>query len=398
MTTGRGARRPLVGLAALALLAGCAADRYPVGDEVPGELTPPTSVSSVPATTGAPARPAGNSGGCALLGQTMPIRPVTISSYQVAVRLHLFLWQAPPDNAFLEAQTRKPFATSADVAALAGTMLDDPRGRRVLHAFYERWLGLAAPRTDLPGVTPELAAQFRVETDELIAFLTRYGGNFADLLLAPFSFLNDVQGPFYGVPVTGGEVRRVDLPPERQGILTHASWLLSHPGATARGLWVSSALFCDAIPMPPAPSRFPETPDAGAPLTSRERLEQATAAEPQCQACHALIDPPGFLFESFDPAGRFRTTENGRPVNTRARVQLRSFEGALEGAFDLARMAAGSCYAQRCFARQWLAAATGSDNPDGQAVEELAFAFRAARLGLRDLILAVVQSPPFLEP
>jgi hypothetical protein len=80
-------------------------------------------------------------------------------------------------------------------------------------------------------------------------------------------------------------------------------------------------------------------------------------------------------------------------------VQLPGYEGTLEEAAGLAANAAGSCEAQACFARHWLAAATGNKDVQEQAaVDEVTADFRDSRLSLRDLIVAVTQSRLFLRP
>mgnify|MGYP006176050065 CR=1 FL=1 len=37
-----------------------------------------------------------------------------------------------------------------------------------------------------------------------------------------------------------------------------------------------------------------------------------------CNSCHVTIDPPGFALESFDASGRWRTTDNGVPLEQTA--------------------------------------------------------------------------------
>jgi len=132
--------------------------------------------------------------------------------------------------------------------------------------------------------------------------------------------------------------------------------------------------------------------------TWRAQLEVATHAQPVCASCHDLLDPPGFLYEHYDSIGGYRTSENGSTVFARAQVHPPDFDGTLDGAAALARAAAGSCEAQACFARQWLLAAAGVEDAEQAAVDEVAAAFRASRLGLRDLIVAVTQSKLFLRP
>src|SRR5260221_195038 len=46
----------------------------------------------------------------------------------------------------------------------------------------------------------------------------------------------------------------------------------------------------------------------------RQRLE-AHRANPVCANCHRLMDPIGFALENFDGIGRYRTSEDGVPID-----------------------------------------------------------------------------------
>ena len=46
----------------------------------------------------------------------------------------------------------------------------------------------------------------------------------------------------------------------------------------------------------------------------RQRLA-AHRANPACASCHNLMDPVGFSLENYDAVGRWRTTEDGVPVD-----------------------------------------------------------------------------------
>jgi hypothetical protein len=395
----------LRGLTVFALLAACEADRYPVGDGLPAEASMretgdpkvpgPATVPQLAPPSGAPA---GAHPVCPLPGAAIPSRPLAISALLLGERLSRFIWDTPADVAFLQKVNRLAPTTSTEVADLAREMMDDPRADARVKRFYRGWLELKDRPAAAPGLDDATWTSMQRETDELVVYLTRYGGNLADLLQVPFSFLDARLGSHYGVTVSGDEFRRVDLDPEeRGGVLTHASWLGSHPTASSRGLWLNGALYCRRIPPPPAGDIHTMRITDMA-LTSRERQEQLTAQMPVCSGCHALLDPPGFLYENFDFIGRYRVRENGRAVNARADVMLPGFDGRLEKASGLAKNAAGSCEAQACFAQHWLTAATGIESPAQGAIDEVAAAFRAARLSLRDLIVAVAQSPLFLQP
>ena len=59
-----------------------------------------------------------------------------------------------------------------------------------------------------------------------------------------------------------------------------------------------------------------EENEPGAPPTSlREKMEQHRA-NPVCSACHAPMDPLGFVLENFDAIGRWRDTDDGAPIDS----------------------------------------------------------------------------------
>jgi hypothetical protein len=59
----------------------------------------------------------------------------------------------------------------------------------------------------------------------------------------------------------------------------------------------------------------------------RELLTQHRA-NPVCASCHNRIDPLGFALENYDALGRWRTEENGQPVDARGALpDGTTFEG-----------------------------------------------------------------------
>jgi hypothetical protein len=50
-------------------------------------------------------------------------------------------------------------------------------------------------------------------------------------------------------------------------------------------------------------------------LTIRQQLEKHRE-KAECASCHARMDPLGFGLENFDALGRWRTEQNGQPVDS----------------------------------------------------------------------------------
>jgi hypothetical protein len=143
-----------------------------------------------------------------------------------------------------------------------------------------------------------------------------------DLIKADYTFLNERLAKHYGIPhVYGGRFRRValDANQERGGLLRHGSILTVTSYATRtspviRGKWVLENIL--GTPPPPPPANVPSLSDntVSASLPIRERLAEHRS-NASCASCHRLIDPVGFSLEQFDAVGRWRTLEEGKPVD-----------------------------------------------------------------------------------
>ena len=126
----------------------------------------------------------------------------------------------------------------------------------------------------------------------------------------------------YGIPhVYGERFRRVVLGDERQrgGLLRQGSILTVTSYATRtspviRGKWILENFL--GTPPPPPPAEVPSLKDntVAANLPIRERLAEHRS-NAACASCHRLIDPVGFSLEQFDAVGRWRTLDEGNPVD-----------------------------------------------------------------------------------
>jgi hypothetical protein len=87
-------------------------------------------------------------------------------------------------------------------------------------------------------------------------------------------------------------------------------------------------------------------------MTMREKVAELTKSA-ACQSCHSVINPLGFTLENYDALGRFRTEDQGRPIDaTSVYKSLAGEETRLSGARDLAELAAASPDAHRAFVDQ----------------------------------------------
>jgi hypothetical protein len=144
-------------------------------------------------------------------------------------------------------------------------------------------------------------------------------------------------------------------------------------------------------PLPPA--------DQSAAQTTRERFEQHTSVA-FCAACHQMFDPMGFAFEHYDAIGRYRTEENGTPVDSSgAIVGTQNADGPVTDAIELSTRLVASPEVHACFARQAYRFTVGRKETEAEACALAAHtqSFEAQALDVRELMLALVTAPGALD-
>src|SRR5690606_34358811 len=139
------------------------------------------------------------------------------------------------------------------------------------------------------------------------------------------TYLNGPLALHYGInDIRGTRFRRVELADEKRwGLLGKGGVLLasSYPNRTSpvlRGAWVLEKILGTHPPQPPpGVEGLLENVDGELATTVRQRLE-THRSNPNCNSCHAILDPMGFALESFDAVGRFRERdrEAGTPIDS----------------------------------------------------------------------------------
>jgi hypothetical protein len=256
----------------------------------------------------------------------------------------------------------------------------------------------------LPGRADDaLSSAASGETALFVEHVLKQGGSLRALLTSPTSFVNETLAPIYGATnVTGAELKEMVVNPEQRfGLLTQLSFLgtnadgaQSHP--VKRGAVIFHQVLCGELPPVPANVPQPDPQQEGVP----NRVRFAAHSQNACAVgCHRILDPLGFAFENYDGAGRFRSMDAGLPVDASGSVELPSGTRVeFTGAKELVEQLAGSTDAQMCAARQALRLALGRKEApaDEAALGQLAAAFTASNLDLRELLVAATTSPSFL--
>jgi hypothetical protein len=289
------------------------------------------------------------------------------------------------------------------VRAQAERMLHDPRATRMLAQFQRNWLGLRERQEDGDSspFSPSLRATVLRAADAQLAHLVLEEDADLERLLTVSEVMADGEmAAFYGLgaPGAGALVMRASAAPaRRQGLLTMPALLATYAhgpdsAPVLRGRVVCERILCRPLPPPPnglAPAGPPPDPT----LTTRQRYEQITRSG-SCAVCHEQFEPLGFGLENFDGYGRWRSSENGQPIDARGIVHGTGFDGPEE----LARYLSASEGARDCMVTTWFRYAfrredTGIDDCTLGGLRE---AFAAGGKRLRALLFGIIESDAFV--
>jgi len=330
-----------------------------------------------------------------------------LGDLQLASRLSFFLWSTLPDEQLITLAAQGRLKQPAVLEQQVRRMLADPRSKTLIDNFAEQWLHLR----NLKNSNPDLAAfpdfddnlrqSMKQETELFFDSIMREDRSVMDLLNADYTFVNERLARHYGMPnIYGSRFRRVPLPETRRGLLGQASILTvtSYPNRTSpveRGKWILTNLL--GVPPNPPPPNIPPLPESGAEgkvVSLRERMEKHRT-NPVCAGCHRAMDPIGFAMENFDGVGRWRSKEDGQPIDPKGTL----FTGAaVDGAAALRReIARRPEVFVGVLTEKMLTYAMGRglEHYDMPAVRRIVQDARATNYRFSSIVLGVARSVPF---
>lgn len=327
---------------------------------------------------------------------------------ELATRLSLFLWGSIPDDELLDLAIQGRLRPPQMLEQQTRRMLADPRARNLSKNFAAQWLHLRNLDTftpDLrlfPDFDDNLRQAFRAETELLFDSIVQENRSVLDLLQTDHTFLNERLARHYDIPhVLGSQFRRVQLEPRhhRGGLLRHGSILSVTSFATRtspvnRGNWVLGNLL--GTPAPPPPADVPTLADNSVSdrLPMRERLA-VHRANPACASCHNLMDPVGFPLENFDAIGRWRSTEDGQPLDVRGGLPdgrgFNGVEGLEQGLLSRPELFT-SALVEKLLT---FALGRGLKPSDAPAVRKIVHDARAQNYPFAEIIVGITRSVPF---
>ena len=278
--------------------------------------------------------------------QNTTAEPRLVGPYEMASRLSYFLWASMPDEELLRLAGEGRLSEPDVLREQVSRMLRDRKTREACESFVEQWLGTrelgrnVKPDPKLNRYTNELEWALKQEPVLFFQYLLAEDRPVLDLIDSNYTFVDTKLARHYGIQVPNlkQQLLKADLPEDshRGGLLGMAGVLAvsSLPHRTSpvlRGKWVREVLL--GSPPPPPPPDVPpldEKQGSASPQSIRQLLEQHRA-NATCAACHDFIDPIGFGLENYDLLGRWRSEDNGQPIDAKGALpDGTKFDGAQE--------------------------------------------------------------------
>ena len=333
-----------------------------------------------------------------------------LDDYALASKLSYFLWSSMPDDELFNLAKKKRLRKPHVLRAQVERMLKDDKAQAFVENFTERWLGLYKinemppdPRDFRLYYQAYLDRAMRQETHAYFRHLLTNNMSIAHFIDSDFTFVNRDLSLLYRMKgVKGREFRKVKLnDSKRGGLLGHASVLTVtsngiETSPVVRGVWILENIL-GTPPTPPPPDVMPLEPDIRGSTTIREQLANHRKIA-TCNECHRHIDPLGFALENYNPIGGWRDTYGKEKPKVNASDVIADgtrFKGIVS--FKKILMGKKDQFA-RCLTEKMLTYATGRmlEPVDRPEVDRIVRELKAQRYGLKDLVVLVATSKPFL--
>ena len=333
-----------------------------------------------------------------------------LSGYELAAKLSLWLRNATPDDALLDAAAGPgKLDTPAGAASMAQKMLDEPAAKTVMRKFHGEFLhfGKFADLSKVgvasynPAINPELAESSYLFFDKIFS----QGLGLKDVFLATSGFVGPNMAALYGGGVAApasGFVER-DLGGNRLGYFTQLPFLVLYahndgPDSIHRGVSMSLDVLC--APLGPPAGDIPPLPAAMPGQTNRMRVDAHTKG---CGTiCHNnMINPLGFAFENFDGMGQYRETEmNGTealPIDSSGSFDFVDGTKSYKSATELMKVLAADQQAHLCYSKKLASYGLQRDivETDLPLLAELSSVSTSASGSVKQVLLDLVKQDAF---
>lgn len=355
-----------------------------------------------------------------------------LTKWELLSKVTFLFWAAPPTDELYDLVEATDITEDDALASLVEKVLADPRAEQGIMPFYREWLEL--DKTKMPATEGNvvagqamvaaagidaLPASHRDDMIQEVLDLAKHytfatEGNLADVLTSRYSFAKTpALAAIYGVePWDGSADNLVELPAgQRSGLLTRAAFVASNTEYTRpviKGKLVRTRILCtDISPPPPGLNIKPLTHPAD--KTTRQALDEATA-DSLCQSCHSQMNALGYLSESYDPIGRFRTKElrfadmspdivSELAIDTKAAPKIDADDAStVADAVELGQLIADSGDADACLVKNYFEFVTGREpdpTGDGCDLQALRDTLTAEGGSIKAMLRATVMQEAF---
>jgi len=341
---------------------------------------------------------------------------VALDDWEVGAKLALAITNTIPDDTLLAAAAAGQLHDVAGVSTQVNQLLDGATGTAGLSNLNLQvfrlgaYDGIIRDATVFPDFTPDTPAAMKQEVLQFLSWIFRENRGIKDFYTAPVGFVNSLIAPLYGLAGDYSSdpavLTKVDLDPsQRSGLLTEPGFLSSYmsagnePDIIHRGVFIAQRVLCRELP-PPDPRAVGAMISPTPGLTNRERVEMATGKGTCGQSCHgALMNPLGYAFENYDAVGKYRTMDQGKPVDAADSYTLDDELKTFNDGVELSHLLADAKETHACYVQNLMSYlhGRGLEADEQTTVDYYARASRAGVVSLRDLELAIVTSDAFLS-
>ena len=250
--------------------------------------------------------------------------------FVVASRMALYFWDSIPDKRIHSLIDRGNLSKEWQIHELAKVMLKDGRTRAKFTDFMIDWLDMknkelpTISRKQYPDFNSALALDLR---RSLLSWIEKSIWeetiSWKEFIQMDKVQINERIAKFYDIAfpedgnVTGFWETNASVL-DRTGLFTHPYILASHSYAEEsspihRGVFTARKILGRSL-RPPTEAVSFSNADFNPNWTMREKVTELTKAA-NCMSCHDQINSSGFVLESFDAAGKFRTHIQGKPID-----------------------------------------------------------------------------------
>ncbi len=331
-----------------------------------------------------------------------------LNDYEIATRASFLVKGMPPDDWLLDQADAGMLVDPTSREGVIREMLLDERARRQVDRFHALWLGYDEVSVGIFLQQPELAADLRDESRQLVGRVVFDDARpWTDLFTLEESWLTPDVARHYGMTEIAApawvDVSQVD----RAGLLSHGAFLsvagnVLDTSPTKRGKLVRERLLCYDIPPPPPDANADSPP----PVVEGEcKVDQYAQhrADPACAGCHDQMDPIGLGLERYDLAGAYREYEYVArtdelvlecPVAGEGEVVG---VGTFAGPADLGALLVAQGQLPACMVDHLWQYAYGRpvNTDDNAALDALSLGFVDGGLSFQDLLVALVADERF---